>query len=206
VPLGLPGRLATPVGPAMVTPPATLACPVVSALDRWMNEAVQPAARRWFGQPVAEIKQISAYSCRGMNGNPHANISEHAFGNALDIAGFMLADGRPVTVRDGWRGAPEEQGFLRDVHAAACNAFSTVLAPGSNAFHYDHIHVDLMRRASGRSICEPAAMSGEVAAQRARSRYGGRRHWVTGSLTPMSRRGADLMPRDRPPAAIPGED
>ena len=103
---------------------------------------------RWFGARVVEIKQISAYSCRGMNGNPHAHISEHAFGNALDIAAFTLADGRRITVKDGWSGMPEEQGFLRDVQAAACQQFNTVLAPGSNVYHYDHIHVDLMRRAS----------------------------------------------------------
>jgi hypothetical protein len=91
---------------------------------------------------VVEIRQISAYSCRGMNGNSYAHISEHAFGNALDIASFTLADGRQVSVKDGWRGLPEEQGFLRDVEAAACQQFSTVLAPGSNAYHYNHIHVD----------------------------------------------------------------
>ena len=73
-------------------------------------------------------------------------ISEHAFGNALDIAAFVLADGHRITVKDGWQGSPEEQGFLRDVQAAACDQFTTVLAPGSNQFHYDHIHVDLMRR------------------------------------------------------------
>ena len=114
----------------------------------------------WFGAPVAEIRQISAYSCRGMNGQRGARISEHAFGNALDIAAFTLADGRKITVKDGWRGTPEEQGFLRDVQGAACQHFSTVLAPGSNAFHYDHIHVDLMRRASGGEICNPAADPG----------------------------------------------
>ena len=103
---------------------------------------------RWFGARVVEIKQISAYSCRGMNGNPNAHISEHAFGNALDIAAFTLADGRRISVKEGWKGMPEEQGFLRDVQAAACQQFNTVLAPGSNVYHYDHIHVDLMRRAS----------------------------------------------------------
>jgi hypothetical protein len=155
---------------ATVTPAATLACPIVSALDRWIVDSVQPAAQRWFNQPVTEIRQISAYSCRGMNGQRNARISEHAFGNALDIAAFTLADGRQITVRDGWRGMPEEQGFLRDVQAAACVQFTTVLAPGSNAFHYDHIHVDLMRRASGRTICEPEVTSGaEVAARAARS-------------------------------------
>jgi hypothetical protein len=155
---------------AAVSPPATLACPIVSALDRWVTDSIQPAAHRWFGSPVVEIKQISAYSCRGMNGQPGAHISEHAFGNALDIAAFTLANGRTVTVRDGWRGMPEEQGFLRDVEAAACEQFMTVLAPGSNSFHYDHIHVDLMRRSSGTRICNPEAVSGEEVAARAQSR------------------------------------
>jgi hypothetical protein len=204
---------------ATITPAATLACPVVSALDRWVAEAIQPAAQRWFGQPVVEIKQISAYSCRGMNGNPRARISEHAFGNALDISAFVLADGHVVTIRRGWAGTPEEQGFLRDVQSAACSMFSTVLAPGSNRFHYDHIHVDLMRRESGRQVCEPAAIPGEVVAARARARGGyavgrPRDPGVTGSIAPRPR--AEIG-RGRHPAArfdddrdslsaVPGED
>jgi len=173
------------VGPVAVKPVATLACPIVSALDRWFADSVQPAAQRWFGTRVVEIKQISAYSCRGMNGNSSAHISEHAFGNALDIAAFTLADGRRITVKDGWKGMPEEQGFLRDVQAAACQQFTTVLAPGSNVHHYDHIHVDLMRRASRRVICEPSAVSGEEIAARAGARnpYASSRDpYVTGSL------------------------
>ncbi len=171
-------------GPVEVKPAATLACPIVSVLDRWLVDSVQPAAQRWFGQRVVEIKQISAYSCRGMNGNPSAHISEHAFGNALDIAAFTFADGRRVTVKDGWHGLPEEQGFLRDVEAGACQQFTTVLAPGSNAYHYDHIHVDLMRRASRRLICEPAAVSGEEVAAVAmrRNPYASREPAVTGTL------------------------
>jgi hypothetical protein len=173
------------VGPVAVKPTATLACPIVSMLDRWLADSVQPAAQRWFGSRVAEIKQISAYSCRGMNGNPHAHISEHAFGNALDIAAFTLADGRRITVKDGWRGMPEEQGFLRDVQASACQLFNTVLAPGSNRHHDDHIHVDLMRRSSGRVICQPEAVSGDAVASRAggRNPYASSRDsYVTGSL------------------------
>jgi hypothetical protein len=178
------GNPVTAVGPVALKPTATLACPIVSALDRWLADSVQPAAMRWFGARVVEIRQISAYSCRGMNGNPSAHISEHAFGNALDIAGFTLADGRRISVKDGWKGLPEEQGFLRDVQGAACQQFNTVLAPGSNRFHYDHIHVDLMRRASRRVICEPAAVSGEEIAARASSRnpYASRDPSVTGSL------------------------
>jgi hypothetical protein len=171
-------------GPVAMKPAATLACPIVSALDRWLADSVQPAAQRWFGQRVVEIKQISAYSCRGMNGDSRAHISEHAFGNALDIAAFTFADGRHVTVKDGWKGLPEEQGFLRDIQAAACQQFTTVLAPGSNVHHYDHIHVDLMRRASRRLICQPSAMSGEEVAARASQRnpYASREPFVTGAL------------------------
>ena len=196
-------RAGASLPPVAVSPTATLACPIVSELDRWIAGAVQPAAMRWFGSPVAEITQISAYSCRGMNGNPRASISEHAFGNALDIAAFTLADGRRITVKNGWRGLPEEQGFLRDVQAAACDQFSTVLAPGSNVHHYDHIHVDLMRRRDGHRACNPHAVSGEEVAARAgaRSRYGVRRHGdpaITGSVA--SRRERAL------PLAQPGED
>jgi hypothetical protein len=179
-------RMTASIGPVTVKPAATLACPLVSALDQWIVTAVQPASMRWFGQPVVAIKQISAYSCRGMNGNPRARISEHAFGNALDIAAFTLADGRTVTVRRGWNGAPEEQGFLRDVQGAACQNFTTVLAPGSNRFHYDHMHVDLMRRRSGRIICQPGAVSGElIAARAARNGKYARRGdpSITGSIT-----------------------
>ena len=179
------GNSVTAFGPVAMKPAATLACPIVSALDRWLADSVQPAAMRWFGIRVVEIRQISAYSCRGMNGNSRAHISEHAFGNALDIAAFTLADGRTVTVKNGWRGMPEEQGFLRDIQAAACQQFNTVLAPGSNVHHYDHIHVDLMRRASQRVICQPAAVSGEEIAARAgqRNPYASSREpYVTGSL------------------------
>lgn len=155
------------LGPVEIKPAATLACPMVSALDRWIIDSVQPAARRWFRQPVVEIRQISAYSCRGMNGQAGARISEHAFGNALDISSFTLADGRKITVKNGWRGSPEEQGFLRDVQGAACEQFNTVLAPGSNRFHYDHFHFDLMRRRSANRICNPDSIPGEVVAARA---------------------------------------
>jgi hypothetical protein len=183
--LGPPqGNSVGAVGPVAVKPVATLACPIVSVLDRWLADSVQPAAQRWFGARVVEIKQISAYSCRGMNGNSYAHISEHAFGNALDIAGFTLADGRHISVKDGWKGLPEEQGFLHDVQATACQQFTTVLAPGSNVYHFDHIHVDLMRRASRRLICQPAAMSGEEVAARSAGRnpYASREPYVTGSL------------------------
>jgi len=213
VPLG-PSRgptVTASAGPVEVRPAATLACPIVAALDQWIAAAVQPAALHWFRQPVVEIKQISAYSCRGMNGNPNAQISEHAFGNALDVAEFTLADGHRISVQHGWHGSPEEQGFLRDVQAAACAQFSTVLAPGANVYHYNHIHVDLMRHNGGRHICEPAAVPGEVVAERARARYAAARGepGVTGSLRDKAYRralGYSAENDDRLPLAMPGED
>jgi hypothetical protein len=208
-PTGEPDRS----GRVAVSPAATLACPIVSELERWIAGSVQLAAMRWFGSPVVEIRQISAYSCRGLNGNPAARISEHAFGNALDIASFTLADGRVITVKNGWHGLPEEQGFLRDIQGAACDHFTTVLAPGSNVFHYDHIHLDLIRRRSGHSACNPGAVSGEEIAARAGARYSWRRGetLVTGALghrqLPQRRLRSEEGPRRRGlPIAEPGED
>ena len=191
--------------PAAVTPAATLSCPIVSALDRWVSEGVQPAAFRWFGAQVVEIKQISAYSCRGMNGAGGHGVSEHAFGNALDVAGFTLADGRKISVQNGWRGTPEEQGFLHDVQLSACDMFTTVLAPGYNAAHYNHIHVDLMRRASGRKPCRPEAIPGEVVAARARAVYAAKHGTTyTGSIAAKPAK-AGQKP-GQAPAAVPGAD
>jgi hypothetical protein len=215
-PLGPPAPAATASAvPVQVQPPATLACPVMSALDQWIANAVQPAAAHWFRQPVVEIKQISAYSCRGMNGNPNAHISEHAFGNALDVAEFDLADGHKISVQYGWHGTPEEQGFLHDVQAAACEQFTTVLAPGANVYHYNHIHVDLMRHHNGRHICEPSAIPGEVAAARARSQFAARHYGeppygsgVTGSIKTSAheRERKSGEDDDSLPDAVPGDD
>jgi hypothetical protein len=206
-PLGPPAPPTATAGPVELQPAATLACPIVSALDKWVAGVVQPAALRWFRQPVVEIKQLGGYSCRSMvNGNPNAPISEHAFGNAIDIAEFDLADGHRISVQYGWHGTPEEQGFLHDVQGGACRDFTTVLAPGANVYHYNHIHVDLMRRRYRPYICEPKAIPGAVAAARARERYAAQHYGVTGSIKskkmPLGYSGDD----DQLPLAVPGDD
>jgi hypothetical protein len=151
-----------------------------------------------------------------MNGNPNAHISEHAFGNALDVAEFDLADGHKISVQYGWHGTPEEQGFLHDVQAAACDQFTTVLAPGANVYHYNHIHVDLMRHYNGRHICEPGAIPGEVAAARARQQFAARHYGepsyssgITGSIKSSAHareRGNSGEDDDSLPDAVPGDD
>jgi hypothetical protein len=133
-----------------------------------------------------------------MVGAGTSHISEHAFGNALDIAGFTLADGRTISVKDGWRGSPEEQGFLHDVQLYACETFVTVLAPGYNAAHYNHIHVDLQRRANGRRPCRPNAIPGEVVAAKARAVYASRHGGTTFT--------GSIAKPDNAPSAVPGAD
>jgi hypothetical protein len=139
-----------------VKPEATLACPMVPALNRWVNEVVQPAAMEWFGQPVAELRSMGTYACRSRNNRAGAKLSEHAFANAIDIGGFKLADGTVITVKKGWKGDIQSQGFLKTVHQGACRYFKTILGPGSDMFHYDHLHFDLARHGRRNAVvCRP---------------------------------------------------
>ena len=138
---------------------ATLACPMLPALDKWIAETVQPIAQARFGQAVVMVQTMGSYGCRSINHQQGASLSEHAFGNALDIGGFRLADGREINVQHGWKGDPQEGAFLHEVHAGACAAFTTVLGPGSDAHHYNHLHLDLAMHGSTssgrRRICKP---------------------------------------------------
>jgi hypothetical protein len=112
-------------GQVSMKPQATLGCPMTVAFNRWVTEIAQPAAQAWFGEQIVEVRQLSSYSCRRIGGS--GNMSEHGFGNALDVAGFTFSSGRIVTVKHGWNGAPEERGFLRQIHAGGCEVFTTVL-------------------------------------------------------------------------------
>lgn len=136
-----------------VQPKATLGCPMAAGFNRWVTEVVQPAAQAWYGETVVEVKQLSSYACRRMVGAGGHGISEHAYGNALDVSAFTFQSGRRITVEHGWRGTPEERGFLRQIHAGACEVFTTVLGPGYNAAHYNHFHFDLAQR--NRVVCRP---------------------------------------------------
>ena len=134
----------------------TLGCPIIPEIDAWLNGTVQPAAELYFGTTVAELR-AGSYSCRGRNNRAGAKLSEHSFGNAVDIMSFKLADGRTVTVEKGWKGAQDEQEFLREIFVGACQHFTTVLAPGSDIYHYNHFHLDLARHdpRGRRRVCKP---------------------------------------------------
>ncbi len=139
---------------------SVLDCPMIPALDAWIKDVVQPDAQARFGEPVVQINTMGTYSCRGINNQSGAGLSEHAFGNAIDVGGFVLASGRELNVRRGWA-APDvqESAFLHDAHAGACSYFTTVLGPGYNAFHYNHVHMDLAMHGNTsrglRRYCKP---------------------------------------------------
>lgn len=121
-----------------------LTCEAAAALALWLEHEVQPLARSLLGQPVASLRSYGTYSCRNIVGNPMWKMlrSQHATANALDIAGFTLANGRSITVLGGWAGDGPEAQFLRRAHAAACRYFRVVIGPDYNAAHRDHFHLD----------------------------------------------------------------
>jgi hypothetical protein len=110
---------------------------------------LQPAARDVFGSRVVKIESMGGYSCRNIIGGRGTGRSEHATGNAVDIGAFVLADGRRVSIRQGWKGGDDERAFLRTIRGEACKRFQTVLSPDYNAAHYDHLHFDL----GGKPFC-----------------------------------------------------
>jgi hypothetical protein len=132
-------------GSVQLRPAALLRCPMVPAVDRWVERVVIPAARYHLGAQVVELKVAASYSCRPMNNVDGASLSEHGHANAIDISAFVLADGRAVDVKGGWWGALAERNFLRDVHRGACGVFTTVLGPAYDLNHRDHFHLDLAR-------------------------------------------------------------
>jgi hypothetical protein len=127
-----------------VTNLGAMTCPLARQFARWTREGLQPAAQSWLGSRVVRIESLGTYSCRPVNSRPGARLSEHGRANAVDVGAFVLADGRRITVKEGWSGS--DQGvrrFLRNVHAAGCRRFGIALGPDSDAFHRDHLHFDM---------------------------------------------------------------
>ena len=186
-------------GQIRVGPTATLGCPMTTMLEDWLRDSVQPAAIAWFGAPVTGIKQLSNYSCRNINSQPGKQLSEHAFGNAIDIAGFTFADGRTVTVKSGWNGDQTERGFLREVAATACQTFKTTLGPGE-PYHGDHFHLDLAHhgKSGTRRYCNP-----KLSAPPRRAPYGG---LFARSNIDWMKTGAIEEMKEAPPDVLIGRD
>ncbi|MGP1283631.1 MAG: extensin family protein [Parasphingopyxis sp.] len=122
-----------------------MTCPLADRYARWTREVLQPAAQRHFGQPVTLVETFGTYGCRNIAGS--GRLSEHGKANAIDISAFNLADGRRITVLEGWNNDDgRERRFLRDLHRGACERFEIVLGPDANADHRNHFHFDMGSR------------------------------------------------------------
>jgi hypothetical protein len=119
-----------------------MACPVAAALAMWEWNVVQPAARRHFGADVVQIEHFGSYNCRRIAGRDSRSWSQHATADAIDVAGFRLADGTRIRVLGDWKGADAKAAFLRDARDGACALFATTLSPDYNTAHADHLHLD----------------------------------------------------------------
>ena len=116
-------------------------CAVGNAFASWARFGVDRAARQILGSGVRQIDTFGSYACRNVAGS--SRRSAHATAGAIDIAGFVLEDGRRISVENGWNGGTRaERQFLRVVQRSACKRFGTVLGPDYNAAHRDHFHVE----------------------------------------------------------------
>jgi hypothetical protein len=134
-----------------LSPPAAMRAALAAALADWVREDLAPAIAK--GDRLAGIEGVGGYECRGRNRLPGAQLSEHAKGNALDLQGFLTERGKHLTI-----GAPKSPGdddaFFALMKKTACLRFATVLGPGSDPFHAQHLHIDLAARAHGTRLCQ----------------------------------------------------
>lgn len=122
-----------------------MTCGLGYAFTVWVQSDLQVPAMGEFGSPVVRVETMGTYNCRNINGAASGSLSEHATANAVDVAAFVLKDGRRISVLGGWNGDEREGRFLRSVRASACRRFNTVLSPDYNAAHRDHFHFDMGR-------------------------------------------------------------
>ena len=132
-----------------VTPPAILRCNFAEAIVHWVREDLAPTARA-FGGPLKSVDNYAAYDCRGRNRIIGAKLSEHGKANALDVRSVKLASGSVIELTD----PTVDKDFRERVRKSTCARFTTVLGPGSDGYHENHIHVDLAERAGGHRMCQ----------------------------------------------------
>jgi len=131
-----------------------LDCRLALRLTDWIGNVVEPLARHHLGSGLVAVETGPGYACRKQNNMPTAKLSEHAKGNAIDIAAFALGDGRRIAVHPADQPTQAATGFLAAVRSTACGYFFTVLGPGSDAAHAEHLHLDLRSRTANYKICQ----------------------------------------------------
>jgi hypothetical protein len=134
-----------------VSPPSLMTCPLAEGLARWTLDVLSVEADRHFGSAPTKLLIGTSYQCR--NQRSGTRLSEHAFGNAVDVMGFAFATRPSITVGAQPDGSPEAA-FQDAVRKGACASFTTVLGPGADADHGDHLHLDRRDRNRGFRICQ----------------------------------------------------
>ena len=132
-----------------VMPPPQLQCDMAEALAEWVRADVGPVAAT-LGAPLATVIDLDSYECRGRNNIAGAKLSEHGKGNAIDIGAIKLKNGATFALADPQVSRP----FREQMRTLACARFTTVLGPGSDGYHEEHIHLDLAERSRGYRICQ----------------------------------------------------
>jgi len=132
-----------------VAPPATLRCSMAEAVAHWVRDEVVPATAM-LGAPLTGIVNFDSYECRARNRIVGAPLSQHGLANALDVRAVVLANNKPVQLTD----ISVVREFRERLRQSACSRFTTVLGPGSDGYHEDHIHLDLAERHNGYRLCQ----------------------------------------------------
>src|ERR1700674_4129319 len=132
-----------------VKPPATLRCKMASAIADWIRSDMTPLAKD-LGSVISDLDNFDSYDCRSFNGVAGAPLSEHGRANALDVRALKLANGRSIALTDRTVSRELRESVLHSV----CARFTTVLGPGSDGYHEEHIHLDLMERHNNYKICQ----------------------------------------------------
>lgn len=150
-----PIRLSGLPGGVELKPAGLMRCETALALVRWTEDHVRPAAEKLPQRgALATIEQGSAYVCRRRNNLPQGKVSEHAFGKAVDIMAFRFETGEPIKVQPRERDGTMAEAFQDAVRATACLHFTTVLGPGTDPTHADHLHLDIKARKGEFRLCQ----------------------------------------------------
>ncbi|MDO1582284.1 extensin family protein [Rhizobium oryzicola] len=149
-----PIRLESPLAGIKLSEPATMRCETALTLSHWLKETAEPALEvAKPGRKITVVNNAPGYSCRLRNNADTGKISEHARGNAVDIAGFTFDDGEKLIMTPKEQDPTMDGALQRTLTAGACLHFSTVLSPGSDASHKDHLHLDVLDRKKGYRFC-----------------------------------------------------
>jgi hypothetical protein len=133
-----------------VEPVPTFRCEMAAAVTDWIRDEIAPTVAAKLGAPLRAVENFDSFSCRGRNNVPGALLSEHGKANALDIRSLKLADGTAAQPTD--PNIPKE--FRDAMRKSACGRFKTVLGPGADGYHEEHIHVDLLERRNDYRLCQ----------------------------------------------------